>query len=368
MLLSALPASVRDGTRRRRKRVTLIAAVRCDDGIAIAADAQETVGPHRRSVQKIAPFEFANCKVIIAGAGNGDLIYAFRTFLQTKFPPEGVNGIVDFVPEMETILREFYGTVVGSYSGDNKDLYLFVAASIAEVGQYDAWLNNNTCVLSRLDTSALIGWDETLYYRNLAKLSSPHIPLAHAVLVAVHTLVVAEDMATYVQGPMSVSVVSRRGIFEELETDVKAVTERLRDYEDRLQHLFLLYSDVTTSSIKFKEQLEEFSKSAVALRETHVEAEINRLFEEGFDSRNWAYDKFPRGVTVAMSNDGISVLQGEARREHYKRHGIDVSKLGDALAETRRMEWNALPPQNTEQEGQKDGSNDESCNNENEGI
>jgi hypothetical protein len=271
--------------------------------------------------------------VIVAGAGNGDLIYTFRTFFQAKFPPEGVNGIVDFVCETETILREFYDTVVSSHPGDCKDLYLLMAASVVTTGEYEAWLTNNTWILSRLEGSQLLGWEETLYYRSLDKLSSPHMPLAHAVLVAVHTLVVGEETSNCVHGPMSVSVVSRRGIFEEPETDVKAVTERLKDYENRLQQLFLLYSDVTTSSIKFKEQLAEFSKSAVALREAHVEAEINRLFEEGFDSRNWAYDKFPRGVTVAMSNDGISVLQGEARREHYKRHGIDVSKLGDELGD-----------------------------------
>ncbi len=150
-------------------------------------------------------------------------------------------------------------------------------------------------------------------------MSTPSTPLAHAVLLAIHTLTVAEETSNSVRGPMSVAVVSRRGIFEEPANDVKAIADRLKEYEDQINKLFLLYSDVTTSSTKFKGQLEEFSRSAIALRETHVEAEIRRLFASGFDSRDWAYQKFPKGVGVTLSNSGVlEVIQGELREEIHR--------------------------------------------------
>ena len=167
--------------------------------------------------------------------------------------------------------------------------------------------------LCRLETSKLLGWDETLYYRSLEKMVGPETPLFHAVLVGIHTLVVAEETSNSVRGPMAVSVLSRRGIFEEPQEDLKATVDRMKQYENEISKLFVLYSDVTTPSIEFEDQLEEFSRRAVALRKTHVETEVRRMFNSGFDTRNWPYVKFPVGVGVTLDNKGdLTVIQGGA--------------------------------------------------------
>src|SRR5215212_4463226 len=54
----------------RRKRVTLIAAFRCPNGVVICADTQETVGQFRVSVDKIAPSVVGEYELVIGGAGN----------------------------------------------------------------------------------------------------------------------------------------------------------------------------------------------------------------------------------------------------------------------------------------------------------
>jgi ATP-dependent protease HslVU (ClpYQ) peptidase subunit len=51
-----------------RRLVTLIAAVRSNEGIAVAADAQETVGDHRRAVQKIQAQTLGGVQFLIAGS------------------------------------------------------------------------------------------------------------------------------------------------------------------------------------------------------------------------------------------------------------------------------------------------------------
>ena len=92
--------------------MTLIAAIRCDEGIAICADSQETIGEYRRTVQKITPFEFDNCRAILTGAGNGDLVETFVVFLQDHMSDIAVTNLAHFSAEVETCLKEFYREVM----------------------------------------------------------------------------------------------------------------------------------------------------------------------------------------------------------------------------------------------------------------
>ena len=108
--------------------MTLIAAVRCNDGIAIAADSQETVGDYRRTVQKISPLAFGNCSAVIAGAGNSDLIEAFTTFLSRSLSGVEFANISEFLEKSETALMNFYSSVVSLNQSDYKEMQLFLAA------------------------------------------------------------------------------------------------------------------------------------------------------------------------------------------------------------------------------------------------
>ena len=58
--------------------MTLIAAFRCDTGVVICADTQETVGAYRAAVDKIGPTQSGNYDLVIGGAGQpGGLIDSF---------------------------------------------------------------------------------------------------------------------------------------------------------------------------------------------------------------------------------------------------------------------------------------------------
>ncbi|MGC1839740.1 MAG: hypothetical protein WA674_15480, partial [Candidatus Acidiferrales bacterium] len=106
---------------------------------------------------------------------------------------------------------------------------------------------------------------------------------SQAILVATYTLAIAEETSNYVRSPMSVVIATQRGIFEEPPGDVEAVTDRLKQFERQVNQVFLSCSDVTTSSMNLKAQLEEFLRSAVALHEVHVEAEVRRRFSTNAD-------------------------------------------------------------------------------------
>src|SRR5436190_20142246 len=69
-----LPRKLKITRPEKRKRVTLIAAFRCNTygapGVVICADSQETVGEYRVSVDKIAPRVLGDYQMVIGGAGN----------------------------------------------------------------------------------------------------------------------------------------------------------------------------------------------------------------------------------------------------------------------------------------------------------
>src|SRR5262245_48897535 len=59
---------------RKRRRVTLIAGLRCntngDRGVVICADSQETYGDYKVTVSKIRPRDAGNYVAVIGGSGN----------------------------------------------------------------------------------------------------------------------------------------------------------------------------------------------------------------------------------------------------------------------------------------------------------
>ena len=62
--------------------MTLIAAIRCADGVVLCADSQETVdiperGQYRVQVNKIQPQDAGNYQVVIGGSGDGPLVDGF---------------------------------------------------------------------------------------------------------------------------------------------------------------------------------------------------------------------------------------------------------------------------------------------------
>src|SRR5687768_17604375 len=68
--------------RRKRRRVTLIAAFRCDDGLVLCADSLETLDGVPVPVRKLEPLDCGAYWLAVGGSGNGDLIDGFNESLQ----------------------------------------------------------------------------------------------------------------------------------------------------------------------------------------------------------------------------------------------------------------------------------------------
>src|SRR5271170_5809125 len=84
-----------------RRRVTLIPAWACNGGFVIHADSGENCGDFRRTVQKIVPKDMGQLRVVVAGAGIGDLIEGFIDCLKERLDHDDAADILDVKRVME---------------------------------------------------------------------------------------------------------------------------------------------------------------------------------------------------------------------------------------------------------------------------
>ena len=302
--------------------MTLIAAIRCDGGVVIAADAQETAGDYRKSVQKISPLQFGGLKVVLAGSGNGDLIDSFIVKATRRLETAQIANLADFVCEVEQELGLFYAADVAVCPDQERSMRLLVAATLQATQECNAWISKNV-TLAPLGSYDLIGWDEQLYRTDSPPfvLDRPCIHSTGDLGSPVHIGNCRRNVQLCQRTHYRCSCSPSWSFSKELEDDVARMMDRLMEYEAHINQIFMLCADTTTSSAKLDAKLAEFASSVSALHESHVQAEIRALFMAGFDTRNWAVPKIPPGTSITLNASGgvdkSSRLQAnEALRRH----------------------------------------------------
>jgi len=106
----------------KRRRVTLIAAFRCYEGVVLCADQQETVGGVRVAVNKLKPESAGAYQLAIAGSGNGDLIDGFAYRL--KLDIEGWREDLDeraVYGNLQTLTQDYHENEIANYPSDSAD-------------------------------------------------------------------------------------------------------------------------------------------------------------------------------------------------------------------------------------------------------
>ena len=305
------------GVHHRRKRVTLIAAIRAEDGIAICADSQETITnseghEYRRSVQKITPIDTGGAlELSIAGAGDADLIDSFIAVFSRKLKGTNIPNLQVFVDYFEAQLNDFYRVDV-PLAGDDKSFILFVVASIPTTREYEVWTSKQAR-LKPLGKADLIGWDESLYYRSIDRHQG--IGVAQAVLTAIHTITIAEETSNCVRSPFVVAVVNDNGIAIEDPSYVDMLRARLVEYEKRLNAVFLACADTSVHKDTLNERLSAFAKEATQLHENYmlqaVQHQVSKLMTGEISGD--AYPKIPLGTRISarLTKDGPEIYNSE---------------------------------------------------------
>src|SRR5258707_433136 len=115
---------------RRRRRVTLIAGIRCVEGFVLCADSQETVnvpdrGEYRVQVNKISPQDAGAYQVVVGGSGDGPLVDGFTdSFVDEAASWQANLTAPEIKNKIKTLLHNYHRNEVALSAAFDDDKHL----------------------------------------------------------------------------------------------------------------------------------------------------------------------------------------------------------------------------------------------------
>jgi hypothetical protein len=95
--------------------MTFISAFRCNGGVVIGADSQESYGDYKLTADKLSPAQSGDYELAMGGAGLGDLVDSLFAHLQEWVAEWNATSEKEILKLLRPRLREFYLTEVAAY-------------------------------------------------------------------------------------------------------------------------------------------------------------------------------------------------------------------------------------------------------------
>lgn len=89
---------------------------------------------------------------------------------------------------------------------------------------------------------------------------------------------------------------------------------RLREYERKMNDVFLACSDTSVSTEELRKRLHEFQEMVLSLHEAQIHAVAEEMFAHGVDMVNDPYARIPLGSVISVG-PGIRVWEPEQLEE-----------------------------------------------------
>ncbi len=298
--------------------MTLIAALRCENGVVICADTQETVGSYRVSVDKIAPREVGEYELVIGGAGNsGGLIDDF-----TESFSRSVEGWPAKLSEQDIRLKirralfEFHRDTVNYYPAAPDDKLLEFIICIKgkmhnlmkanEFPGYFLWKTSGTSLVTVNDYK-LLGFDDMRYEHEAKRLYFPQITMAQAVMLCINLFSMAKVTSNYIGLETQVITVRLYGMMLMRADDVRDLEQRTATFNQALAELVLACPDLSIHNDEFRDLLTNFEQRVMQLREQYFEIVATNYLDRMQDNHtpysSEPFQTMPGGM-VARGSDG----------------------------------------------------------------
>ncbi len=327
--------------------MTLIAVYPAASGFVVGADTQETrpsydaqgnVYELRKAVQKIKPKTMGNYQVAIAGAGHAQLIDTFIVRAERAISADVVtSSAANLRSVIERQLDDFYRNDVQICQDSEKEFKLFVIFHCPATKEFGVWVQEQTVLRNvKTDGPELIGWEHELYSGAARKLYRDNLSIAQGVLAALYVMTVGEDTSNYIKAPFHVAVVRDNGIWMEPDDHVRALTERLRAFDERMGQLFLACADTGLSPQHFEETLARFGEESVRLHKQQLDDEVRRMLKAGLNTTNNPYPNIPPGAVIFLKTppDASLRVQPDAQfevdfltKEHPVQFEVDARRI-----------------------------------------
>jgi hypothetical protein len=261
----------------KRRRVTLIAAFRCDAGghpaIVLCADTQETVGDTRVAVNKLLPQDVGDYLLAIAGSGNGNLIDGFTDSLVrlVKTWPAGANE--QFARDsIRDLLVDFYDNEVRLYPADQpSDNINDFLVCIKPKGTKDVFLwEIHGPTIVPVGNHALLGITAAIYTHELCKLYRPQLSMSQAILLGIHLFSLAKATSNYVGGETDIVLVRNTSMWPFAREETHILEQRISALNQKIAELVIALPDSAVHGDELKALLLHFQDWVLDFRERDV--------------------------------------------------------------------------------------------------
>lgn len=258
-----------------RKRVTIVIGMLNQDGLVMAADAEESTAHLKRKVQKLLPYKNKHqSSLVVGGAGPAYLVETITQNLWDDFADASLSNIRKTQNKIHKRIHAFYQKHVMSWpSREERDDYDFSlllgvsAMSPAGRGTHYLWIAEKG-VLRTAIPHAAIGLGE-----NYAKvIMDDHFgtyPISGTVLVAIETIRKVKRDTPYCGKETQVWCIKNGNRFAIPHPDVVAAEELLEEYEILATGRFfatvisdgpVLDSQITKDSVVLREKFKELAR------------------------------------------------------------------------------------------------------------
>lgn len=317
-----------------RKRVTLIAAIRCFEGAVLCADTMETVGDFRSPVHKIQPLDCGSYWLAVAGAGHGELVDGFVELLRLSVEgwkaKQSDNVIWGYLRDAA---RDYHEHEVALYPEDSdrdKRTQFLVCIKPKDVMGLSLWQIHGP-IVTPVGDYALLGYGSALYKYELKKLYEANNAIrkgkttnrfnqVRALLLGIHLFTLAKDTNTYIGGDTEAIYV-----FEDDEMrmvaseDVRILEERVSKFDAAIAEIVLKCPDTTTPDVELATYLDNFTKTIMKMRQYFAQHAAERaapLIFRDFDSGLNPYLHMPNNFALSMNVDTGVVTIGPKDKDN----------------------------------------------------
>ena len=298
----------------KRRRVTLIAAFRCYEGVVLCADSQETIdvpgyGQYRVSVNKLDPRRAGDYEFVVGGSGDGDLVEEFTTSLtESIIHWPRFNDDTSARRAIKRVLINFYREDVAAShaTDDDKRLSFLICLKHKDDGNVSLWRTSSVSV-KRAGDFELVGWEEPIFWHEAARLYQPNWISNHAMLLGIHLFAIAKVTSNVVSGDTKVILARDNGIRVIDSGDVKDLEEMLRTFNKMVDELRLILPNMSIPFDEFRVYVLDFKDKVIEMHQSLLGRSVEQSISQALANPNWTGDPYPKiplghKVRVTMTN------------------------------------------------------------------
>jgi hypothetical protein len=333
----------------KRKRVTLIAAFRCEvdgkPGVVMCADSRESSDDYHMPVVKLAVQDDASAHYQLAVGGSGDLGNLIDDFVESL--GLAVLGWKAGLSEqairlkVKRLLIDFHNNEVKAEQVPDEQKQLQFAICVKDKHSPGIYLwRTNGPGLTTVRDFALVGIGEMFYKSYVERLYRTGISMHQAVLLGLHAIASAKETLSSVGGETRVIVVRDTGMKPLDPVWVHQHEDRVHIFNVALSKLILDCPDTSIPPDKYKEIVLKFADEAIEMHDHFMAQEamlsIARALADPKHHHD-AYPIFPLGMNVTLLTSDPVV---KAKIQEMTKHTAERLK--------RRREREQVPPSDSE--------------------